>query len=36
MNEAKPFMIQRRQVMDAYLKVKANKGGGRRRYGKHV
>src|ERR1700761_6997730 len=27
MSEAKPFMIQRQQVMDAYLKVKANKGG---------
>ena len=27
MSEAKPFMIQRQQVMGAYLKVKANKGG---------
>ncbi len=27
MNEAKPFTIQRQQVMEAYLKVKANKGG---------
>lgn len=25
--EAKPFTIQRQQVMEAYLKVKANKGG---------
>ena len=27
MSEAKPFMIQRQPVMDAYLKVKADKGG---------
>ena len=27
MREAKPFKIQRQQVMDAYLRVKANKGG---------
>lgn len=27
MREAKPFMIPRQEVMNAYLKVKANKGG---------